>query len=63
MSQFGSHSVMGWNIRFLQSQFGMSCNQVMHTRNRLCMEDIHVEHKRVGLEGLSKNECNTNYNS
>ena len=45
MSQVGSNSVMGWNIRYLQSKFGMSCNQVMHTWNRLCMED--TEHKRV----------------
>ena len=43
MSQFSFHSVMGWNIRFLQNQLDMSCNQVLHTWNRLCMEDI--EHK------------------
>ena len=73
MSQFGSHSVLGCNIRYLYSKFDMSCNEVMKSWNHICLEDF--DNKRVaeqikelvyvrnrchyGLGVLSKEECNT----
>ena len=73
MSQFGSHSVMGCNIRFLQSEFDMNFKEVLYTWNHTCLND--VENKRVAEQVrelinvrdrchfsgdwvLSKEECN-----
>ena len=72
MSQFGAHSVLGGNIRLLQTQFDMSIASVLKEWNRVCREE--EEMKRIaeqikeivfikergsfGPEKLNKEECN-----
>ena len=58
MSQFGSYSVMGGNIRLLQAQYGLECSQVDRSWKESCHnneEDVRIgEQIRELVQGRDK---------
>ena len=72
LSQFGIHSVLGCNIRLLQTQYAMCTAKLLHTWDLICMEEeenkrlaeqikelVYMREKcKFGHGTLSTDECN-----